>query len=144
MTTHFSLEEFLHSDTADSIGSNNYPTWSEVKNLEGLAEVMEKVRTILQNNSITINSGFRCLEVNQAVGGATNSAHLYALACDFVCPGFGTPYDVCKALEPHVKELELDQLIWEYGDWVHLGLTSGPPRYQCLTINNAGTFNGFG
>ena len=43
------------------------------------------------------------------------------LACDFIVPLFGDPYDVCKAIEPCMAELMVDQLIWEYEDWVHLG-----------------------
>ena len=27
-----------------------------------------------------------------------------------------------------MARLGIDQLIWEYGDWVHLGLSNGPPR----------------
>jgi hypothetical protein len=92
---------------------------------------------------VTILSGFRCDDVNAAVGGAVGSAHLYGLACDFVIPAFGTPLEVCKAIEPHMSFLQIDQLIYEV-DWVHLGLAGdGPPRCQCLTINNSGTTEGF-
>jgi hypothetical protein len=34
-------------------------------------------------------------------------------------------------------------LLWEYGDWIHLGLTDGEPRHQCLTIDETGTHEGF-
>jgi hypothetical protein len=140
--THFTMEEFLISDTAESIGANNYPTWEVAKNLERLATVMEHVRNGLGARPVTILSGYRSPPVNTEVGGATNSAHLYGLACDFVVNGL-TPLEVCKAIEPHMAMLEIDQLIWEYGDWVHLGLSEGPARCQCLTINNAGTSEGF-
>ena len=62
---------------------------------------------------------------------------------DFVCPMFGTPLDICGKLEPHMQELGIDQLIWEFEGWVHLGLTEGDPRCQCLTINETGTTTGF-
>lgn len=141
--THFSLEEFLTSDTADNIGANNYPSWYAADNLRRLADLMEKIRAGLGNKSITILSGYRSQEVNKAVGGADNSAHLYGLGCDFVSPDYGTPLDICHAIEPHMKMLGIDQLIWEFSDWVHLGLTDGEPRCECLTINNTGTHYGF-
>ena len=58
--------------------------------------------------------------------------------------GFGDPLAICKAIEPHLAELQIDQLIYEYGDWVHLAI-AGPgdaPRCECLTINENGTTAG--
>ena len=80
---------------------------------------------------------------NFAIGGATSSAHLYGLACDFTIPGFGTPEQICKRLTIGIEHLGIDQLIWEYDSWVHMGLSSGEPRYMALTINNNGTETGF-
>ena len=145
MITNFTLEEFLNSTTADDLGLNNYPTWDEVKCLERLAATMERIRAGLGHKSVTILSGYRCYDVNQSVGGAADSAHLYGLACDFIVPDFGTPLEICKAIEPHMAMLEIDQLIHEFSDWVHLGLAEEGTiaRCQCLTIDNNGTFNGF-
>jgi len=142
---HFSLAEFLHSDTAKSNGIENTPTWDVVENLKRLGLLMDQIRNGGGGKPVTILSGYRCPEVNALVGGATNSAHLYGLACDFVIPAYGTPLDICKAIEPHMAFLGIDQLIWEYGDWVHLGLAADGcvPRCQCLTINNSGTSSGF-
>jgi hypothetical protein len=140
---HFALAEFLASDTADSIGESNTPTWAVVDNLKRLGETMERVRAILDNEPVTILSGYRSPPVNEAVGGAANSAHLYGLACDFVCPDYGTPLDICQDLEPYLDVLGIDQLIWEFEDWVHLGLSEGAPRNQCLTIDEQGTREGF-
>jgi len=145
MIIHFTQAEFLSSDTADLQGINNYPTWEITRNLERLARVMELIRSGLGDKPVSILSGYRCPEVNSAVGGATNSAHLYGLACDFIIPDFGTPLDICLAIEPHMGFLQIDQLIWEFSDWVHLGLAvDGEPRHECLTINNSGTSVGFG
>jgi hypothetical protein len=138
LTPHFTLAEL----TATSHGPN--PTTPEVEaNLKRLAETMEEVRVVLHNNPIFISSGYRSPGVNAAVGGATNSAHLSGLACDFTCPGFGTPRDICKTLEPLMTVLGIDQLIWEFQSWVHLGLSAGAPRMMALTIDNNGTKLGF-
>jgi len=144
MIIHFTLEEFLISDTANQIGVSNYPTWEITRNLEKLALTMELIRSGLGDNPVTVYSGYRSPPVNSAVGGATNSAHLYGLACDFVIPDFGNPLDVCLAIEPHMAFLQIDQLIYEI-DWIHLGLAiDGEPRHQCLTITaNGNTYEGF-
>jgi len=104
---------------------------------------MEEVRTILGDKPILVSSGYRSPAVNAAVGGSKSSAHMSGLAVDFSCPGFGTPRAICVALSPHMKKLGVDQLIYEYDTWVHLGLTGGTPRHQALTIDNKGTRSGF-
>lgn len=145
LTPHFTLEEFTDSQTAARKGLHNIPSESsqERKNLQRTAETMEKVRVILGDKPILISSGYRSPQVNAAVGGSKNSAHVNGLAVDFSCPGFGTPKQICKALEPHMKDLGIDQLIHEYDSWVHLGLTGGTPRHQALTIDTKGTRTGF-
>jgi zinc D-Ala-D-Ala carboxypeptidase len=143
LTEHFTLEEFTDSQTAARRGIDNVPSTKELKNLHRTAETMEKVRDILNNHPILISSGYRNHWVNSAVGGSKNSAHTHGLAVDFSCPDFGTPLDICKELEPHMKELGVDQLIHEYGAWVHIGLRDAP-RHQTLTIDTKGARHGFG
>jgi len=131
LTPHFSLKEM----TTTSTGIANVPTGQLLKNLTYTAQQLEVVRGILGNNTIQVNSGFRCDAVNRAVGGVTTSAHSYGFAVDFVCPKFGTPYEVCAAL---IKAgMKFDQLIHEKRRWVHIGfgLKSGiSHRQQVLTL----------
>jgi zinc D-Ala-D-Ala carboxypeptidase len=143
LTPHFTLEEFTDSQTAARQGIPNAPPAHELENLKRTAEVMEKVRTLLGDKPILISSGYRSPKVNAAVGGSKNSAHISGLAVDFSCPSFGTPLAICRKLEPHMRELTVDQLIHEYGTWVHLGLNATTPRHMALTIDNRGTRNGF-
>jgi hypothetical protein len=150
LTEHFTLDEFTASDTANALGIDNRLDVEALRALIDLAEVMEQVRSALGDKPITITSGYRCPELNAAVGGATNSAHLYGLACDFVCPDFGSPREACLMLEAQLLELGVDQLIYELGvdspgdEWVHLGLAAAGavPRAQALTISSSGTVNG--
>lgn len=134
MSAHFELAEFLHSDTALAQSIANLPTWQDVANLERLADTMERVRSLLGDAPIMISSGYRSPDLNKAVGGVHNSAHLEGLACDFVAPAFGGVAQVCARLEPHLVELGVDQLINESGGrWVHLGLSTWPPRHQSFS-----------
>jgi zinc D-Ala-D-Ala carboxypeptidase len=139
LSPHFSLEEMILSQTAARMGNPNLPSDAALANLTRLADVLEDVRTLLGGVPILISSGYRCEQVNDACGGAKNSAHISGLACDFSAPAFGPPYDICVKLQPHMHELGIDQLIYEFDAWVHLGLSASNPRAQCLTINHTGT-----
>lgn len=144
LTPNFTLQEMVASDTAAMRGIDNTPNDDETDNLTGTCELLENVRALCGDNPLIVTSGFRCGALNQAVGGASNSAHLYGCAADFTVPGFGSVLDTCRAIEPHLVEWGVDQLIYENESWVHIGLASpgSEPRAQCLTINSAGTFNG--
>jgi zinc D-Ala-D-Ala carboxypeptidase len=145
LTPNFSLSEFTDSQTAARKGIPNVPPIGspERANLQRMAETMEEVRTILGDKPILISSGYRSPPVNAAVGGSKGSAHMSGLAVDFSCPGAGTPLQICKKLEPHMRKLGIDQLIHEFGTWIHLGLSASAPRHMAMTIDNKGTRHGF-
>ncbi len=127
MTPHFSLHELTFTQHR---GLENTPSPLIAARLENiLAPGLEKVREILGGHPIHVNSGFRSAAVNIAVGGTGNSAHCLGFAADIVCPGFGSPLEVCRALEAAMaaRELRLDQLIFEYGEWTHV---SFDPRFR--------------
>ncbi len=117
LTPHFSLDELIVTDT----GLDNTPSANEEARLRTLAAFLEKVRVILGNNPITIDSAFRSEAVNAAVGGVPDSAHRLAYAADIVCPGFGTPWEVANALSQAQTEgkLDFDQIIYEQ-TWTHI------------------------
>ncbi|PFH10868.1 peptidase M15-like protein [Collimonas sp. PA-H2] len=142
LTAHFTLEEFTRSDKARVLSIDNTPAPAIVANLRRLAKFNELVRLELGGAAIIISSGYRCQALNRAVGGAGNSAHLDGLACDFTAPAFGTPMEICQALEK--SYLQFDQLIYERAGgavWVHLGIAveGKTPRRQVLTIDSRGT-----
>jgi len=142
LSPHFTLAEMTRSDTATARGIDNTPNEQETVNLSKVCETMEEIRSLLGDKPITITSAFRSEALNKAVGGVPNSAHRLGLAADFVCPSFGTPTQICNHLLGRVSSLDLDQLINEKtggGEWVHIGLSLGEPRYQALTITDSGT-----
>ena len=113
------MEELTFSEAAARLGLDNTPIPIVITNLGRVAAVMERIRTLLGDRPIVVHSGYRSAEVNQAVGGVVTSAHCHGLACDFVCPAFGTPEEVAVVILK--SDIEYDQLILEYG-WVHVGL----------------------
>jgi len=126
LSEHFTLQEFVFSQTAARRGIDNTPTPAIIENLRTTAAVMERVRKLLGDKPIRVSSGYRCPGLNAAVGGSENSAHMQGLAVDFTCSGYGSVFDVASAIAS--SNLEFDQLIYEFGTWVHLGLRIGPGR----------------
>ena len=137
LTAHFTLEEMSFSETAARLGLDNTPDPTAVVNLKLVAACMETIRSLIDDTPIVVHSGYRSTEVNRAVGGVSTSAHCHGLACDFVCPGFGTPAEVALAIVR--SEIRYDQLILEYG-WVHVGLAQRESlfRREALTKRSAG------
>lgn len=142
LSEHFTLQEFIHSNTARTLGIDNTPTPTLISNLRRLAKFNELVRLELGGVGMIISSGYRCLALNRAVGGAANSSHLDGRAIDFIAPVFGTPMAICSKLEQ--SYLQFDQLIYERSGsatWVHLGIAAEgiKPRRDVLTIDHKGT-----
>jgi hypothetical protein len=131
VTDHFNLKEFTRSETADKLKIDNTLPDALMPAMLFTACGMERIRHVLKY-PMKITSGYRCDELNKAVGGVDDSQHKDAEACDFVCPVFGIPRDVVIRLLPMVKPLGIDQLILE-GGWVHVSFTTRP-RYEVLTL----------
>ena len=137
LTKHFTLAEATRSDTAARLGLSNAPPQGDLQTLTETAYQMERVRALLNDQPIRISSWYRNEQVNRAVGGVPNSAHRLGYAVDFTCPGFGSVTDVCRAIAD--SGIQFDQLIWEYGRWVHISFDPRNRR-QVLHIKQAGQY----
>ncbi len=129
VSKHFSLKEVTTTNT----GINNSIHEEDLPNIQFTAEQMEKVREVLGGYPIRVNSWYRNEQVNRLVGGVPDSAHRRGYAVDFTCAGFGDVTAVCKAIA--ASGLQYDQLIWEYGSWVHISF-SPRMRRQNLWIKS--------
>jgi len=129
LSKHFSLEELTFSQTATRKGIDNRPDNDELLNLRGLANFLEVIREKVKK-PIIITSGYRCPELNRAVGGSRSSAHMEGLAADIIAPSFGTPAELAELIA--ALDLEFDQVILEFDRWVHVSVSDNP-RHQILT-----------
>ena len=131
LTPHFSLAEL----TVTNQKLDNTPSKEVIEVLRTTAFYMEKVREILGNVAITINSGYRSPDVNRQVGGTSNSSHTYGYAVDFTAYGH-TPLTIANILSK--SNLKFDQLIYEK-TWVHI---SFDPRMRgnILTLKGKGKY----
>jgi len=143
LSPHFTLAEFIKSDTARRIRNDNMPTPAHLINLRRTAQRMEQVRWVLKDHPIHVNSAYRNPVVNRAVGGVANSDHAQGNAVDFECPSFGDPYKVTLALSQ--SNLIFDQLIHERKEsgswWTHISFAPRL-RQQLLTFNGDGYIAG--
>lgn len=138
LSTNFTLEEMLASQTATREGYDEQftPDASIKENLKALCEnVLEPISAKLQEKfgehvSINISSGYRCERDNEKIGGAKTSQHLKGQACDSTNKKM-----TVEEYYQFVKEsgVEFDQLIQEFGHWVHVSYTAvGVNRKECL------------
>lgn len=145
LTEHFTLDELTRSAKAQANGIDNTPPQELVPRLMLVAEMLERIRSTV-NCPVTVTSGYRCPELNRAVGGVTSSDHTQGHAADFVAPGFGSPTEVARLLAPLVDVLGIGQIILEGvkgKQWVHVS-THTPERAinRVITITDAGTVPG--
>ena len=131
LSEHFPLEELTFSATAQRKQIDNKPPAEVLENMKRLAAGLEEVRAALGNKPMRINSGYRSPKLNRAVGGARLSAHMAGYAADFVCPDFGSPLKIVKALA--ATGIQFDKLIQE-GTWVHISFAP-EARRQMLTAH---------
>lgn len=144
-TGHFTLEEFEASQVATRNGWGNSVPPELMANALATLQMLQLVRDHLcqvagRDVPVLLSSGYRSPRLNLAVGGSQISDHIRAQAADWTAPAFGTPLQVCRALEPHVGQLGIGQLIHEFGRWVHTS-TRAPmvARNRIITISRAGT-----
>ena len=65
--------------------------------------------------------------------------HMRGLAADILCPQFGLPLEVCRAIV--AAGIVTDQIIHEFGRWCHVAFPAPgiAARGQLLTIASAAT-----
>lgn len=134
LSPNFELEEFTFSQTAVRHDVDNTPPSEIVARLVKVAHGMELVRSYLGNRPVRISSGFRCDELNALVGGSKNSAHVQGWACDFTVKGLSTE-EVVREIK--LSSLQFDQVLEEFGQWVHISFDPRNRR-QVLRVKKVG------
>ena len=136
LTSNFSLEELSFTEHREF---DNTPPPEVIPNLKRVAMVLEQVRALVNNKPVVVNSAFRCLNVNRAVGSSDGSQHRLGCAADIRVPGM-EPEMVLQAIK--AANIQYDQLILEFNAWVHLSVPSiegNAPRKMVLIIDKQGT-----
>ena len=125
LSPHFTLGEFALGEPA-----RRFTAQHQVDTAIELAAFLERVRTAFGGKRVTITSGYRPAAINRAVGGASQSEHLYDApsvgAVDFYVDGV----DINKVQAWVDRE-------WPYSvgygapkGFCHLGIRKGRPRVR--------------
>jgi len=137
LSSHLSMAEFIQTSHR---GIDNTLPSELLSAAMNTAQMLERIRSSLGNKAVLVSSGYRCLKLNRAVGSGDSSDHLKAMALDFIVPSFGTPYEVAKHIAQHIEELQVGQLIHEFGRWVHVSTrTPGKLINRIITYSSSGT-----
>lgn len=145
LSPNFTIEALIRSSTADRLGIDNTPSDEIRDRLAQVAgKVLEPVRSHY-NRPVTVNSGYRCLELNRAIGSKDTSQHITGHAVDFEIAGIDNHELAIWCRD----NLDYDQLIAEYladgspdAGWIHISWTGTNHRKSVLTIDKSGTKTG--
>lgn len=139
---YFSLAELTRSQTALRRGIDNTPNKEQIENLEDLVfHVLDPIRTHFRL-PVSVNSGFRCLDLNEALGSKPTSQHTQGKAADIEIPTMDN-LELAKWIRDN---MDFDQLILEFhtignprSGWVHVSWENKDKnRRQVLTIGRDG------
>lgn len=131
LTANFSLAELTVTDR----NMPNVPNEAEVASLRSLAEmILQPLRDAL-GKPVRVNSAFRSEAVNRAVGGTATSQHRLGQAADIHVPGM-TSVEVAKKIV--ALGLPFDQVIEEFGSWVHVSYGPRRRRQQLTAVKRPG------
>lgn len=145
----FTMTEMVHSSTAEKLKIDNTPTAAVRAHLTETITLLESIRAewgkyCEENNlgtpAIRISSGYRCPELNKAVGGVKTSAHVAGYAADLV-PVNGKQDEFEKFFATDFSKMgyAYDQIIIEKSKtsrWVHVGYkrADGKQRRMCFSL----------
>ena len=146
----FTIAEMVQSNTADRLKISNNPPINVKVHLTETITLLECIRAeweeycerySLGTPAIRVSSGYRSPELNKAVGGVKNSAHVEGYAADLQpVNGKQDEFERFFATDFSKMGYAFDQIIIEKSKtsrWVHVGYkrADGKQRRQCFTLN---------
>lgn len=130
---YFSFQEFERSETATRYAiDNNMPETAKANVAVLVDRVLDPLREAW-GRPIYVNSGYRCPELNKAVGGSKTSHHMRGMAADI---STGNYVDNAKLFQLiQTLKLPFTQLIDESNfAWVHVSLDPANIKRQILKL----------
>lgn len=138
VSPHFTFAELTTTQHRDFMEEQSSPPPQVRANLLRLSvDVLEPARALV--GPLRVTSGYRCPGLNAAIKGSKTSRHMDGLAAD-VWP---LDLDLRDAFERIAHSgLPVDQLIFEFGRWIHLGAAAHgqEPRLQRLAVYEPGRY----
>lgn len=145
----FTIGELIQSSTASRLGIDNNPTPIVRVHLTETITLLESIRAeweeycaehSLGTPAIRVSSGYRSPELNKAVGGVKNSAHVLGYAADLIpVNGMQDEFEKFMSEVFSKKGYAYDQIIIEWSKtsrWIHVGYkrADGKQRRMCFHL----------
>ena len=137
ISKNFTLKELTKSSTGERLGIDN-----SVKDQETLVNLCALTHNVLQkvreeHGRTTVNSSFRCLDLNRAIKSSDKSQHVKGEAADIECPAI----DNLKLARWIASNVDFDMVLLEFytqgipdSGWVHVSYKAdGNNREKELT-----------
>lgn len=133
---YFSLQELLRSEKALKYRIDNTPSWEVIEHLYELALFLDELREAY-GKPIRVTSGYRCPQLNNAVGGSNSSVHQLGYAADLQATDMNGFIEFIKSWAPG---RHYDQIILESSKtsrWVHIGIRNsrGEQRHKLFSMS---------
>ncbi len=131
LTQHFTLEELTRSTIAKQRGIDNTPAQDILENLRALCRNVLEPARLRFGAPIYITSGYRCPQLNKAVGGKPTSQHQYGEAADLQVKGVAN----LRRLYNILDNISHDQLLYESNgktQWIHVSFRHVGNRNQSI------------
>jgi len=146
LSAHLELSEMIRSERAKRLGISNMPTEEHLKNMKIWAKnIFEPIRNHF-GRPIYLSSGYRSHALNIATpGSSSTSQHCTGEAGDIDMDG--TEITNAEIFDFVRKNLDFDQLIWEFGNdknpaWVHVSYEATEGVFQRKQILKGIKVNG--
>lgn len=123
LTPHFTLQELAGTNNERYREKNLAEAQKQMGKMYQLAGFAERIREIV-GKPIIINSGYRCVQLNNVLKGSLTSQHLLAEALDIRVNG-KTSSELFQIIV--ASDLKYDQIILEKvgnAQWVHVSIGS--------------------
>ncbi len=162
ISKYITYDEMIKSETATKHGISNTPQKDHERNFRALCvEVIDPINEHFggPKKVIHMSSSYRNPKVNALVGGSSTSQHPKGEAGDLPGTDFRIPGISVETIWKWIAlndDLPFDQLIYEFGRWVHVShsvtgtnrkmimIATGSPRhpvYTAYTVNDIETGN---
>jgi zinc D-Ala-D-Ala carboxypeptidase len=146
LTEHFSIGEFTRSARHPELNEKNLAASGPyLQNMLRVCAQLEVLREYIAR-PIFITSGFRCPELNAAVGGVPGSAHVRGLAADFTVKDFQDPDGLFGIFKWCVDNFASGQIIFEHPagrkPWIHYAIADNPESFAGSRLETLTFING--
>ena len=132
---HFKFIEMVRSSKADEFNIDNWPKDADI--MDNIIFTMECLDQIREEYGLplSVSSGYRCTELNRAVGGAKTSQHMKGQAADINLGSVEKNRAFFNWLVCNKDNIDFDQIIDEKQyQWVHYSVKKEGNRKQIIHL----------